>query len=120
MKTGGGFDNNLMLINSTSKVTSTVTGDAVDFNGPDLYEINIRAVVPLADGTSPKMVLKIQESDDKSNWDDLYVFPDIEAVGEFNKKMRGTKRWRRAVATITGTSPDFGFVMVGASTGGVL
>lgn len=120
MKTGGGFDNNLMLINSTSAVTSTVTGSAVDFNGPDLYEINIRACVPKASGTSPKMVLKIQESDDKSNWTDLYVFPDIEAAGEWNKKMRGTKRWRRAVATITGTSPDFGYVMVGASTGGVL
>lgn len=120
MKTAGGFDQNLMLIDSTSAVTATVTGDAVDFNGKDLYEINYRVIVPKADGTSPKLVLELQESDDQDTWTTFYTFPDIVAAGEYNKKIRANKRYRRAKATVSGTSPDFGYLLAGASTGGVL
>ena len=110
-----------MLIKSTSNVTATVTGSAVDFNGPDMDELNIRVVVPSVSGTSPELDIEIQESADGSNdWVTIYTFPTISAAGEFNKKVRGTKRYRRAKATVDGTSPNFGFVLVGASTGGVL
>ena len=120
MKTAGTFDNKLMLVDSTANVTATVTGAAVDFNGPDMDEINIRIVVPSASGTSPKIVAAIQESaNGSSDWKTIYTFPDITAAGEYSKKMRGTLRYRRAVLTVTGTSPNFGFVKVGASTGGV-
>lgn len=121
MKTAGTFDNKLMLINSTSNVTATVTGDAVDFNGPDTCEINIRVIVPEATGTTPSMTIAYQESaDGSSDWSTVYTFPAITAAGEYSKKIRANKRYRRAVATVTGTSPNFGFVMAGASTGGVL
>lgn len=121
MKTAGTFDKELMLIETTSAMTSTTTGSAVDFRGDDLYEMNYRAVVGgTISGTSPKIVLKIQESDDKSNWHDIAVFPNIEAAGEWNIKVRGKGRYRRAVATVSGTSPSFGWVKVGASAGGVL
>lgn len=121
MKTAGMFDKDLMLIETTSAMTSTTTGSAVDFHGDDLYELNYRAVVGgTVSGTTPKIVLKIQGSDDKSNWTDICVFPDITAAGEWNIKVRGKGKYRRAVATVSGTSPSFGSVKVGVSTGGVL
>lgn len=120
MKTAGTFDEKLMLVDSSANVTSTVTGSAVDFNGPDMDELNIRIIVPSVSGTTPKIVAKIQESANGSDgWKDIYTFPDITAAGEYSKKMRGTLRYRRAVLTVSGTSPNFGFVKVGASTGGV-
>ncbi|MBQ6520910.1 MAG: hypothetical protein IJI14_19570 [Anaerolineaceae bacterium] len=121
MKTAGAFDKELMLIETTSAMTSTTTGSAVDFHGDDLYELNYRAVVGgTISGTTPKIVLKIQGSDDRSNWHDIVTFPDITAAGEMNIKVRGKGRYRRAVATVSGTTPSFGFVKVGVSTGGVL
>lgn len=121
MKTAGTFDKKLMLIETTSAMTSTTTGSAVDFNGGDMHELNIRVVVGgTISGTTPKIVVKYQESADKSNWSDVYTFPDITGAGEWDKKIRATKRWRRAVATVSGTNPSFGSVKIGASTGGVL
>lgn len=121
MKTAGIFDKELMLIETTSAMTSTTTGDAVDFHGDDLYELNYRAVVGgTISGTTPKIVLKIQGSDDKVTWKDIVTFPDITAAGEKNIKVRGKGRYRRAVATVSGTSPSFGWVKVGVSAGGVL
>ena len=120
MKTGGTFDKNLMLIETTAAMTSTTTGTAVDFNGPDMHDLNIRVVVGgTISGTSPKIVLTYQESDDKSNWTTIYTFPDITGAGEMSHKIRASKRYRRAVATVSGTNPSFGSVKVGASTGGV-
>ncbi len=120
MKTAGTFDKELMLIETTSAMTSTTTGSAVDFHGDDLYEVNYRAVVGgTVSGTTPKIVLKIQGSDDKSNWTDICVFPDITEAGEWNMQVRGKGRYRRAVATVSGTNPSFGWVKVGVSTGGV-
>lgn len=121
MKTAGTFDKELMLIETTSAMTSTTTGDAVDFHGDDLYELNYRAIVGgTVSGTTPKIVLKIQGSDDKTTWTDIATFPDITAAGEQNIKVRGKGRYRRAVATVSGTNPSFGWVKVGVSTGGVL
>ena len=122
MKTGGTFDKKLMLIETTAAMTSTTTGSAVDFNGADMHELNIRVVVSgTVSGTTPKIVLTYQESaSGTGDWSTVYTFPDITAAGEWNKKIRATKRYRRAVATVSGTSPSFGSVKVGASTGGVL
>lgn len=120
MKTAGAFDHNLMLIDSTANLTATTTGAAVDFNGPDTMEINIRAIVPQVEGTNAKLTIAYQESADGStNWSTVYTFPEISEAGEYNKKIRAQKRYRRAVATVSGTSPNFGFVLVGASVGGV-
>lgn len=114
----GTFDKNLMLLEPSSAVTSTTTGDAVDFHGDDLYPLNVRAVVKNVSGTTPKMVLEYQGSNDGENWTTIYTFPDITAAGEYNKKILGKGRWRRVKATISGTSPNFGFPSIGISTGG--
>ena len=121
MKTGGTFDNKRMLIETTSAMTSTTTGTAIDFGGPDMDELNVRAIVSgTISGTTPKIVLAYQESADNSTWKTVYTFPDITAAGEWSKKIRAVGRYRRAVATVSGTSPSFGSVKVGISTGGVL
>lgn len=118
-KTAGTFDDKLMLLEPAADLTATATGQAVDFNGDDMDELNIRAIIPNCSGTSPKLVLKYQGSDDLQVWHDLYIFPDITAVGEYSHKMRGKGRYRRVVATVTGTTPNLGKVKVGISTGGV-
>lgn len=120
MKTAGAFDNKLMLLEPSSALTATTTGEAVDLNGNDMDELNVRAIFPKADGTNPKCILKYQGSDNQSTWEDIFTFPEIIAAGEYSKKIRGWGRYRRVVATISGTSPDFGLVKVGISTGGVL
>ena len=120
MKTAGTFDDKLMLLEPSSNLTATATGAAVDLTGDDMDELNVRAVFPKAEGTTPKAVLKYQGSDDKSTWKDIYVFPDIEAAGEYNQKIRGKGRYRRVVVTVSGTNPNFGLVKIGISTGGVL
>lgn len=114
MKTAGTFDAKLILLEPSSNLTADVTGAAVDLNGDDMDELNVRVIVPKA-GTS--LELKYQGSDDKSTWTDIYTFPTITAAGEYNKKIRGKGRWRRVVATVSG---NFGKVIVGISTGGVL
>ena len=120
MKTAGTFDKRLMLIDSTTDVTATVTGSAVDLNGEvDMNELNVRIVVPSVSGTTPKIVAAYQGTDDGTNWTTLYTFPDITAAGEYNHKMRGKGRYRRLVLTVSGTSPNFGKVKAGISTGGV-
>lgn len=120
MKTAGTFDNKLMLVDSSADVTADANGSAVDFNGPiDMDELNYRIIVPSVSGTSPTLDIKIQGSDDQSNWTDLYAFPQITAAGEYSHKFRGTGRYRRAVIDVGGTSPNFGKVKIGASAGGV-
>ena len=120
MKTAGTFDNKLILLEPTSNLTSTTTGSAVDLNGDDMDELNVRVIIRSVSGTTPKLVLAYQRSDDKSNWTTVYTFPDITAAGEYNKKIRATGRYARVVATISGTSPNFGKPIIGISTGGVL
>ena len=119
MKNAGTFDKKLMLLEPSSNLTSTTTGNAVDFHGDDVYPLNVRAVVKSVSGTSPKMVLEYQGSDDGTNWTTIYTFPDIEAAGEYNKKILGKGRYRRVKATLTGTSPNFGMPSIGISTGGM-
>lgn len=116
LKTAGTFDDKLMLLEPEEDLTSTVTGEAVDFNGDDMDELNFRAIIPSFNGG--KLVLKYQGSDNLQNWHDLYTTQEIITVGEFSHKIRGKGRYRRVVATVTGTA-NFGKVKVGISTGGV-
>lgn len=121
MKTAGTYDHKLMLIDSTADVTASVTGSAVDFNGADMDELNIRVIVPSAAGTNPVLKVEYQESEDGSdNWTTVYTFPEIKAAGEYSKKIRAKERYRRINATVSGTGANFGKVLAGASTGGVL
>jgi hypothetical protein len=114
------FDYNTMFFDTTAAVTSTATSDAMDFHGPDLTELAYRFVVNgTVSGTTPKIVPTLETSDDNSTFSTAYTFPDITGVCEMNHKFRGKGRWRRAVATVSGTSPSFGSVKVGYSTGGV-
>lgn len=115
----GTFDKELMLLEPSSALTTTTTGEAVDFHGDDLYPLNIRAIFKEVTGTSAKVVLEYQGSDDGENWVTIYTFPDITAAGEYNKKIRGKGRWRRVKATVSGSSPNFGFPSIGISTGGM-
>ena len=114
----GTFATELLLLEPYRALTSTPPGRAVDFHGDDLYPLNVRAVVKNVSGTTPKMVLEYQGSNDGENWTTIYTFPDITAAGEYNKKILGKGRWRRVKATLSGTSPNFGFPSIGISTGG--
>ena len=107
-----------MLIDSTADVTATVTGDACDFHGPDQDILCYRVYAPSATGTTPSMVAKIQESADKSTWTDLVAAAAMTAAGNKRLFAKSKLRYRRAVLTITGTTPNFGKVKVGLESGG--
>lgn len=113
------FDKSLMLIDSVSNVTATTTGDAVDFRGEDMTELEYRCVVPAVASTT-SCVIKIQDSDTTTSGDftDLVVGASITAPGDQYLRARSKKRYRRAVITVTGGSANFGKVRVGVVAAG--
>ena len=87
---------------------STVNGTGIDLQLSD-GPINALLVTGTASGgTSPTLAVKIQESADNSNWDDLKSFDtlsgsDLSGQFSFLGKLLRTKQYVRAVATVTGS-----------------
>ena len=107
-------DKNLMLrAASAGNLTATETGSAVDFGAGDKQAMTYKVVVPQAQGTTPTLDVKIQESDDGSTWRDVLVFPQITAKGIYRVSARLDGRYRRHVSTVGGTTPNFGAVEIG-------
>lgn len=111
------FDLNLMLINSTADVTASVTGSSVDFRGEDATMMFYRVVIP-AVAADTSAIVKIQESDNGTDWNDLVSTPSITAAGDYHVHARSKKQYRRAILTPTGSSLNFGKVLVGAVPAG--
>jgi hypothetical protein len=113
------FDVNLMLRKaSDGAITSNTNGTSKDFGAGDrlpvTYELNCSAV----SGTSPTLDVKIQESDDGSTWRDFIVFKQITGKGVSYVTGKSDARYRRAVFTVGGTSPNF-TVSLGPVAGGL-
>lgn len=106
------LDKNTYLIDSSAAdLVATATG-ATKQIGPTLSNETWLIYTTLATGTTPKMVAAIQESNDDSNWTELTSM-EITTAGEFYQTVFSNKKYRRAVLTISGTTPNFGRVMVG-------
>ena len=108
------YDSNLLLMNEDNAVVadSPITGTG-KLLGPDLVPATWMTYVPeVAATTTPSMVVTIEESDDNLTYAVINT-RTITAAGVFFDTVISSKKYRRVVLTITGTSADFNTVVVG-------
>lgn len=103
----------LMNLLPSAARTATVTGSAVDIQ---LMSGRCAVILDSAagTGTTPTLDVVIQDSDDGSTgWATVSTFAQVTNAAAVQTKnsldSNGTKRYVRAVGTITGTSPSFAF-----------
>lgn len=101
------FHTNQLFNDGSSAVTADGQSSGLTV-GPGEYDIDI--VVQAKSGTSPTMDIKVQESDDGSTWYDLAVFPQMTAVGQWNRKVKTERERLRLDYNVGGTSPSFTLV----------
>jgi len=108
------IDSDLLLRPSTAGnlTADELTPASVDFGGPDLEAQTYMVHVPSASGTSPTLDVKIQESDNDSTWRDFLAFEQISAAGQYFATGKSNARYRRYVADVGGSSPNFGAVVI--------
>jgi hypothetical protein len=108
------FDANLLMraASAGNLSASELTPAGIDMGGPDLVPVTYQVHVPSAGGTTPTLDIKIQESDDNNIWRDYLVIPQINAAGEYYVTGKSNARYRRYTATLGGTTPNFGAVVI--------
>lgn len=89
--------------------TTTATG--TPFNTEDAIAFSAKLSITAASGTTPTLDLKLQESVDGTNWNDVAAFPQKTGAGTHSKTFGpltpGSQcRWSW---TIGGTTPSFNF-----------
>jgi hypothetical protein len=92
--------------------TATANGSSVDLKGtanPGLQEHRVHVNVGTTTGTSPTLVVKIQDSPDNSTFTDVAsaTTTSLTAAGVTDFYFRTANRYVRAVITIGGTTPSF-------------
>lgn len=121
------FDNTKVSFSfRPNAVTATANGTGVDTQG--YADGMVILEVGTVSGTTPSMTVKIQESDDNSTFADITgaTFTAVTAsnssqVLRLSELNVTRKRYVRAVATISGTTPSFAFstiVLLGENTSG--
>lgn len=110
------LDSNLMLIESAADVEATVTGTGVKI-GPSVEDETWLIYVPSKAGTTPTLVVTIEESADNSSWTQTTSLT-VSAAGQYFQTVKSNKDYRRAVLTVGGTTPNWGKVMVGRVSAG--
>lgn len=111
------LDKNLLLRDGTTNLTATETSASKKIEETPAEGMDVVISVPQATGTSPTLDPKIQESDDDSTWQDLVVFKQITASGEYTRHFATKFDYVRVVLTVGGTSPNFGKVLVAITKG---
>jgi hypothetical protein len=120
------FDANLMLRNTTTALSTTVTGSFVDLGlgGEPAQGLTIRANVNTANANADTLVLKYDFSDDGTNVQESVTLPAITGTNarsgngvESLARTAFKRRYVRYVATVTGSAPNFGVVPIGVDAG---
>jgi hypothetical protein len=77
-----------------------------------------RLTITAASGTTPNLVLTLQDSPDGSSWTTRDTFPAQTTNAQVTRALpSGLDVWQRYAWTITGTTPSFTFnVQIAAST----
>jgi hypothetical protein len=91
---------------------ATANGSGLDLmatSGVGQHEYRCRVNVGTVTGTTPTMVVKIQESTDNSTFTDISgaTTASLTAAGVTDFYFRTSNRYIRAVITLGGTSPSF-------------
>lgn len=108
------IDSNLLLFGPSTALNDANEGNGTSVDmGPDLKAQTYMVHVPAVSGTNPTLDVKIQESDNGSNWRDFLAFPQITAAGQYFVSGRSNARYRRCVTTVGGTdTPSFGNAII--------
>ncbi|MEN6571403.1 MAG: hypothetical protein ABFD24_06145 [Anaerolineaceae bacterium] len=104
------YDN--VLRSNATDLTATESNPTGINVGVDLVPRTIMVNVPQATGTTPTLDVKIQESDDNSNWRDVANVEHITAAGQYYVTTKCNAPYRRAIPTVGGTTPNFGKVLI--------
>lgn len=116
------FDANVLLrASSAGALSASETGATGVDMGVDLEPQTYGVYVPSVSGTSATLDVVIQESDDNATWRDFLVFPQIvqaSAPGQYFATGKSNARYRRYKATLGGTTPNFGTVLIGPMPAG--
>lgn len=91
----------------------TTTANGTPFNTEDAIAISAKLTITAKGGTTPTLDLKLQESVDGTNWNDVGAFPQQNNTGSIAKTFGpltpGSQcRW---VWTIGGSTPSFTFAV---------
>ena len=113
------FDKYYMLLDETT-VTANKTGTALDrLWMPHTPVVIALAVTGTISGTSPTLDVKVQGSDNGTDWTDIKSFTQV-TTSESRQFIRilCPYKYIRGVATKGGTSPSYGSVQLGVVPAG--
>jgi len=112
------YDANLLSINAS--VTKTTNGSALKIRGTGVEGMAMRFYIPSTGGTTTQFLPSVQASHDNSTWLEVARYPGgaqswASGAKQFIVPFSTTKKYVRAVATITGTTiaSNFGTVQAG-------
>lgn len=92
------------------------------YMGADGRDMQYSVYVPSVSGTNPTLDITIQEAPDNAGspgtYYDVAKFKQITAAGFYVVSARCDQPWRRYTATVGGTTPNFGTVIIGPEMGG--
>ena len=97
------------LFEPLSVVSVTANGTAVDNAAASTNGWSANLHVTAASGTTPSLVVKLQDSADNSSWADVATFTTVTSTPSYEHKSgTGTlRRYARLQWTITGTGPSY-------------
>lgn len=102
---------------------SEATPASKDFGGPDQHPLTYVLVIPQTSaGTTPSVLVTIEESDNDSDWHTALTFrsvPAASAPGKFFVTGKLDGRYRRYTATLGNEDNDFGIVLIAPVIGGL-
>jgi hypothetical protein len=102
---------------ASQTITATGNGAASPESLRDNLPLSIQLKVGTVTGTTPNMVVKVQDSvDGGTTWFDLVTFTAVTAsnASEVKRVLQPFGRLLRVVWTVTGTTPNFAAVEVKA------
>ena len=104
------------LFSGVSTASANGTADS-GFAGLDAMVCQL--IVTVVTGTTPSMVVKVQDSTDNTNWNDLATFTAATAATAEVKRVSGPfAEFVRSISTITGTTPSFTYTLTSDVEGG--
>jgi hypothetical protein len=116
------LDKNLLLADGLTPfilASSPITGAFVDLSGPQVTGLSLLVMAPIATGTTPTLDIVIECSDNgttKNGRD--YKLPQITTANIYRITIKQPSRYVRHVSTLTGTTANFGGVVMGFTFGG--
>jgi 5-hydroxyisourate hydrolase-like protein (transthyretin family) len=117
---GGVFDTLLMLRTSgDGSLTTTGTCSGVSIYGTPASGATAKVVVPAAASTTTLIVeIQVADTDADTSYATVAQSEVITAAGEYDIRFATRRRYVRSKHSVAGTSPDFGAVQIGITSGG--